>query len=183
MRPILLSSLAILMLTVAVGRPFPAPAANEQTPANGYWFFYVFETTVHPEDVEVSNDSPEEKRIYVSNVVLLPDDVSVTGIDRKVIPYFNDNVVEPVKKHHFDIDFYGQDARLNGGATTPISSKEEAEALRKKDIEQRKDRGGNIYSFNIVFGPAKGEPTSQPQLIYRDKTQPNYEVPKPKGKR
>ena len=50
--------------------------------------------------------------------------------------------------------------------------------MRKKDIEDHKEQGGNIYSFNLVFGPAKGEETSQPSLIYRDKKQPNYETPK-----
>ena len=30
------------------------------------------------------------------------------------------------------------------------------------------------YSFELVWGPAKGEETSKPKLIYRDKDQPNY---------
>jgi hypothetical protein len=73
---------------------------------------------------------------------------------------------------------------LNGSSVTAIGSRDEAEEMRRKDIEQRKTRGGNIYSFNIVFGPAKGEQTSQPQLIYRDKEQPSYEVPvNKKGKK
>ena len=40
---------------------------------------------------------------------------------------------------------------------------------------------GNIYSFVLDFGPAKGEETSKPQLIYRDKDQPNYERAKAPG--
>ena len=59
-----------------------------------------------------------------------------------------------------------------------VESREQAEEMRKKDIEDRKEQGGNIYFFNIVFGPTKGEETSQPRLIYRDKAQPNYETNK-----
>ena len=35
-------------------------------------------------------------------------------------------------------------------------------------------RSGNIYSFELTWEPAKGEETSKPKLIYRDKEQPNY---------
>lgn len=47
--------------------------------------------------------------------------------------------------------------------------------MRKEDVEDRQKQGGNVYSFNLVFGPAKGEETSQPRLIYRNKEQPSYE--------
>jgi hypothetical protein len=47
--------------------------------------------------------------------------------------------------------------------------------MRTKEIADRKEQGGNIYSFELVFGPAKGEETSKPKLIYRNKEQPNYE--------
>jgi hypothetical protein len=180
-----LGLLTILIFSLLSGQlSRPAGAAQEPNKTDGYWFFYVFETKVHPQEIDVSSDSPEEKRFYVSNVVLLPDDIPTATIERKVIPYFNDNVVEPAKKHHLDMDFYRPDVMLNGGAVSAIASREAAEEMRKKDIEQRKGQGGNIYSFNIVFGPPKGEPTGQPQLIYRDKGQPSYEIPaKPKGKR
>jgi len=42
-------------------------------------------------------------------------------------------------------------------------------------VAYRKHQSGNIYSFELVFdGPAKGEETSKPKLIFRDKEQPNY---------
>ena len=50
--------------------------------------------------------------------------------------------------------------------------------MRQKDVESRKEQGGNIYSFIFTFEPAKGEATSQPRLIYRDKQQPSYEPSK-----
>ena len=172
----LIGLLAILILSsLSVEFSRPADAAQEPNKTDGgYWFFYVFETKVHSEDTD---DSPEEKRFYVSNAVLLPDDIPVEAIDRKIIPYFNANVVEPAKRHHFDIEFYSKDVMLNGSLATAIGSREEAEEIRRKDIEARKTQRGNIYAFNIVFGPAKGELTSQPQLIYRDKEQPSYEIP------
>ena len=42
------------------------------------------------------------------------------------------------------------------------------------DLADRKEQGGNIYSFELVFGPAKGKETSKPKLIYSDKKQPSY---------
>jgi hypothetical protein len=55
---------------------------------------------------------------------------------------------------------------------------EQAEEQRNKMIEYREGQNGNIYSFELVLGPAKGEETSKPKLIYRDKDQANYESAK-----
>jgi hypothetical protein len=66
-------------------------------------------------------------------------------------------------------------ARLLAAPVIRVDSREQAEEMRNKDIEDRKEQGGNIYSFELVFGPAKGEETSKPKLIYRNKEQPNYE--------
>ena len=58
-------------------------------------------------------------------------------------------------------------------------TREEAEEQRTKEIEYRKGQSGNIYSFELVFeGTPKGEQTSKPRLIYRDKEQQNYGEPK-----
>ena len=38
--------------------------------------------------------------------------------------------------------------------------------MRKKEVVEHQEQGGNIYSFNLVFGPAKGEETSQPRLWF-----------------
>lgn len=61
---------------------------------------------------------------------------------------------------------------------TNRTDREQAEEARNKAIEYRKGQSGNIYSFELVFGPAKGEETSKPKLIYRDKGQANYESAK-----
>jgi len=67
--------------------------------------------------------------------------------------------------------------RLNGEVSyANYETREEAEEQRNKEIEYRKGQSGNIYSFELVFeGTPKGEQTSKPKLIYRDKDQASYE--------
>jgi len=93
-----------------------------------------------------------------------------------VMPYFSRNVMDPFEARGFSIDYGEQDVRLNGEVSyANYAMRAEAEEQRTKEIEYRKGRGGNIYSFELVWGQAKGEETSKPKLIYRDKEQPNYE--------
>jgi hypothetical protein len=78
----------------------------------------------------------------------------------------------------FSFDYYDDTLQINGGSVIRVDSREQAEEMRNKEIEDIKERGGNIYSFELVFGPSKGEETSKPKLIYRSKQQPNYESTK-----
>jgi hypothetical protein len=148
------------------------------TPA---WHFVEIETTVHRAGVETSSDNPEERRWYLSNVVTQPEDVPTYSlIKQKIIPYFSQNVMDPAEKRGIIIDYGEQDVRLNGESSyANFATREEAEQERNKAIEYRKGQSGNIYSFEMVYGPAKGEETSKPKLIYRDRDQPNYEAKKP----
>jgi hypothetical protein len=84
--------------------------------------------------------------------------------------------MDPFEARGFALDYGEQDVRLNGDLSyANYATREEAEQQRNKEIEYRKGQGGNIYSFELVFtGPLKGEETSKPKLIYRDKEQPNY---------
>jgi hypothetical protein len=140
------------------------------------WHFVEVETTVHRAGVETSDENPEERRWYISNVLVQPDDVPTYSlIKQKIIPYFSKNVMDPAEKRGIAIDYSDQDVRLNGESSyANYATREEAEEARKKAIEYRKEQSGNIYSFEMVYGPAKGEETSKPKLIYRDKEQPNY---------
>jgi hypothetical protein len=96
-------------------------------------------------------------------------------IKQKIMPYFSRNVMDPFEAKGFALDYGEQDVRLNGEVSQAnYATREEAEAQRAKEIEYRKGQSGNIYSFELVFGPAKGEETSKPKLIYRDKEQANY---------
>jgi hypothetical protein len=163
--------LTIFSLTLAFLLLSPAIAKNNLA---ADWFFVVVETRVHDKAVDVDSDQPEERRWYISSVVALPENIPDYSAQKKVGEYFDANVVEPAKKAGVVIEYYDQELEINGGSVIRVDSRAEAEEMRNKDIADRKERGGNIYSFNISFGPAKGEETSQPRLLFRDKKQPDY---------
>jgi hypothetical protein len=171
----LLTTLTLCVFAIQFS-PRGGAVARPRTGAD--WFFVVVETRVHKKDVEIDDEHPEERRWYISNVIALPDNIPSYSAKKKAIEYFDANVVEPAKKNGITLEYYDQEIELNGGSVVAVGSRAEAEEMRNKDAEDRKEQGGNIYSFNFTFGPAKGEETSQPHLIYRNKEQPNYEVPK-----
>jgi hypothetical protein len=140
----------------------------------GDWFFVVVETHVHQKGVEADDDHPAERRWYISSVVLLPANIPDYSSKKKAGEYFDGNVVEPAKTHGIAVDYYDDEMQINGGSVLAVGSRAQAEEMRTKDIADRKEQGGNIYSFELVFGPAKGEETSKPTVIHRDKKQPNY---------
>lgn len=169
--------LAALMFCLALAQFARPSVAGATRRANAVWQFIEIETTVHRVGVETSSDNPEERRWYISGVVTQPEDVPTYSlVKQKIIPYFSRNVMDPAEKRGIAIDYGEQDVRLNGESSfANYATREEAEEERNKAIEYRKGQSGNIYSFEMVYGPAKGEETSKPKLIYRDKEQPNYE--------
>jgi len=96
------------------------------------------------------------------------------------MPYFSRNVMDPFEAGGFSLDYDEQDVRLNGEVSRAnYETRAEAEEQRNKELEYHKGQSGNIYSFELVFeGKPKGEETSKPKLIYRDKEQQNYGEPK-----
>lgn len=166
----------LIMLVLCVWSSRPA-VIGRATQANTAWHFVEIETTVHRAGVETSNDDPQERRWYISNVLIQPDDVPTYSlVKKKIIPYFSSTVMDPAEARGITIDFGEQDVRLSGESSIAnFATREEAEKERENAIEYRKGQSGNIYSFELVYGPAKGEETSKPKLIYRDKEQPNYE--------
>jgi len=151
-------------------------AAAERALDAAYQFVEV-ETTVHLAGVETSSEHPEERRWYMSNVIVQPEDVPTYSLlKQKFIPYFNGNVMDPAEKRGIVIDYSDDGVKLNGDVSyANYATREEATEQRNKEIEYRKGQGGNIYEFTIDFNSPKGEATSKPKLIYRDKEQPNYE--------
>lgn len=143
--------------------------------ADEQWFFVTVETHVHRADTAVSSEHPQERRWYISSVVALPDDEKMYSIKKKVISYFNDNVVDPAVKRGVVVDYYDQELEIDGGSVLSAKDRADSENMRNKEIEFRKGQSGNIYSFNLTFGPAHGEATAGPRLIYRDKEAANYE--------
>jgi hypothetical protein len=172
---LLLSTLILCLLTAPVSRTATATRGT-----NTVYLFVEIETTVHRKGVEPSGENPNERRWYFSNVVEQPLDVPTYSlIKQKIMPYFSRNVMDPFEARGFALDYGEGDVRLNGESSyANYESKDQADEARNKSLESRKNQSGNIYSFELVFGPAKGEATSKPKLIYRDKDQPNYEAPK-----
>ena len=166
---------ALTFCTMAATSLLPATTAKARKTTTTQWFFVVIETHVHGKNVEVSSEHPEERRWYISNVAALPEGMASYSAPKKVNEYFDNNIVSPAEKRGVVVEYDDQESQINGGSVIAIESREQADDMRKKDIEDRKGQGGNIYSFNLVFGPAKGEETSQPRLVHRDKEQPNYE--------
>ena len=151
-------------------------AAAERALDVAYQFVEV-ETTVHLAGVETSSAHPEERRWYMSTVIVQPEDVPTYSlVQKKYIPYFNANVMDPAEKRGISIDYSDQDMKLNGDVSNAnYATREEATEQRNKEIEYRKGQGGNIYEFTIDFNSPKGEAASKPKLIYRDKEQSNYD--------
>lgn len=167
--------LALLFLSLLTVTFLPPTRAVSVRHATGDWFFVVVETHVSKKGVEIDDEHPEERRWYVSNVVVLPENIADYSAKKKAGEYFDANVVNPAEKHGIAVKYYDDEMEINGGSVIAAASRAEAEDRRKKDLDDRKERGGNIYSFNLTFGPAKGEETSQPRLLYHDPKQPNYE--------
>ena len=170
---------ASILLTIVVVVLVFVPAHQSAGPARAdtVYQFVEFETTVHLANVETSSEHPEERRWYMSTVMVQPEDVPTYSlVPKKFIPYFNANIMEPAEKRGIAIDYDDQGVKLNGDVSyANYATREEATEQRNKEIEYRKGQGGNIYEFTIDFKDPKGEATSKPKLIYRDKEQPNYE--------
>jgi hypothetical protein len=141
------------------------------------WLFVEIETTVHREGVPTSGENPNERRWYMSNVIVQPEDVPTYSLTKEMfMPYFSRNVMDPAENRGILIDYGEQDVRLCGdGSKANYESRAQAEEQRKKEIEYRKNQTGNIYSFQDSLQFTQGEETTKPKLIYRDKQQPNYE--------
>ncbi len=164
----------LILCLLAVHFSQPAQATHN---ANTAYLFIEIETKVYRKDVPISSEHPAEKRWYISNVVVQPEDVPTYSLVKlKIVPYFSRNVMDPFEARGFSLDYGEQDVRLNGEVSTAnYETRAEAEEQRNKEIEYRKGQSGNIYSFELVFtGPPKGEETSKPKMIYRDKEQASY---------
>jgi len=138
--------------------------------------FLVVETRVNAVGKEVSGDNPQERRYYISNLFALPPDERSYTIKKKLLTYFNANVVDPAAKKGVEIDYYDNEMEINGGSVIAVGSKTEAEALLAREANNRKERGGNVYNFIVTLGPAKGEETTKPTLVHRDKEYVHYDA-------
>ena len=169
-------SLCLLTLLLAI-LPLSASRSVASAPAENVYLFVEIETVVHRSGVETSSENPNERRWYFSNVIVQPEGVPTYSLKKqRFMPYFSRNVMDPAEARGILIDYGEQDVRLNGESSfANYATRAEAEEERNKAIEYRKGQSGNIYSFEINFDNPKGEETSKPKLIYRDKEQAHYE--------
>ena len=177
MRIKLTAFIAALMFCILPLNSSRPSAAAPRPAANTVYLFVEIESKVYRKDVPISSANPSERRWYFSNVVVQPMDVPTYSlIKQKIMPYFSRNVMDPFEARGFSLDYGEQDVRLNGEVSKAnYETRAEAEEQRNKEIEYRKGQSGNIYSFELVFeGTPKGEETSKPKLIYRDKEQASY---------
>lgn len=166
--------LLTLILTVVTFQSSPSSRAH--APKASAYIYVEVETRIYRKGVEISSENPQERRWYFSNVVAQPEDVPTYSlVKQKIMPYFSRNVMDPFEARGFSLDYGEDDVKLSGETSRAnYETKEEAEKARAEEIDYRKNQSGNIYSFEIVWGPAKGEESSKPKLIYRDKDQPIY---------
>jgi hypothetical protein len=169
--------LAIVVSLLLPLQPARTAGATAARRANTVYQFVEIETTVHRAGVPTSSENPNERRWYFSNVIVQPEDFPTYAlIKKKFMPYFSRNVMDPAETRGILIDYGEQDVRLNGETSyANYETRAQAEEQRNKEFDIRKNQSGNIYSFEIDFTSPKGEETTKPKLIYRDKEQPNYE--------
>jgi hypothetical protein len=168
--------LILFLLPVQLSRP-----ASATHNANTAYLFVEIETKAYRKDVEISSEHPAERVGIFRKSLFQPMDVPTYSlIKQKIMPFFSRNVMDPFEARGFWLDYGEQDVRLNGESSyANYETREDSEEQRNKEIEYRKGQSGNIYSFELVFeGTPKGEETSKPKLIYRDKAQANYESTK-----
>src|SRR5712692_4143454 len=141
---------------------FSGPSAATATRrANAVYLFVEIEAKVYRKGVEISSENPSERRWYMSNVMVQPEDVPTDSlIKQKIMPYFSRNVMDPFEARGFALDYGEQDKRLNVEVSQSIyETREDVIEQRNQGIEFRKGQGGNIYSFEIDFRSPKGEET------------------------
>ena len=173
-----MKKLALCLLTLLLTiLPLSVSRSVSSSPAENVYLFVEIETVVHRSGVETSSENPNERRWYFSNVIVQPEGVPTYSLKKqRFMPYFSRNVMDPAEARGILIDYGEQDVRLNGESSfANYATRAEAEEARNKAIEYRKGQSGNIYSFEINFDAPKGEETSKPKLIYRDKEQAHYE--------
>src|SRR5947209_6352987 len=128
---------AFFLISILVVFPFQlSRASNAAAKRNTVYLFIEVETKVYRKGVEISSEHPEERRWYMSNVVVQPEDVPTYSlIKQKVMPYFSRNVMDPFEARGFSLDYGEQDVKLNGDVSyANYATRAEAEDQRTKEI-------------------------------------------------
>jgi hypothetical protein len=155
---------------------FAPNIARAQADESNY-AFVVFETAVTQKGVETSDKNPQERRFYVSNVVEFPErDALIFRNAAKIADeYFVANVVEPMKAKGILHEYYDDGIHINNSVVYRLDTRAEVEELQKEALQELKEQGVNIFSFNWTrVEGAKGLETSRPTLFYHEPGKPLY---------
>jgi hypothetical protein len=152
--------------------------ANAQT-AEPEYIFVIFETTVTRQGVETSDEHPEERRFYVSNIIALPssDQLLLRRASKIADAYFIAAVVEPLKTKGILHAYYDDAIRINDNAVYRLDTRADVEALRKEVLDDLIGQNANIFTYNWKYGDERvGLDISRPTLFYHQAKHPLYGV-------
>lgn len=162
----LITALVVLSLVPNVVR---AESAN--------YAFVTFETAVTRQGIETSDTNPEERRIYISNIVKFPgnDQAMFRRASKIADDYFIATIVDPMKEKGILFHYYDDAIRINDRAVYDLVTRADVEELRAKVMENLKEQNVNVFTFNWTLnGKTNGLETSQPALIQHNPEQPLY---------
>lgn len=163
---------------LAIGLIFIFASAVVQARAADY-AFVIFETAVTKKGVETSDQNPEERRFYVSNVVVFPetDPYVFRNSYKEADAYFTSAVVEPMEAKGIVHKYYDDDIRINDKVVYELKGRAEVEELQKKVLQDLKAQNANVFTFTWVRNAkTKNLETSRPTLFYHGPEQPLYGV-------
>ena len=154
-----------------------AAAIHAQSDETNNFVFVTFETNVSRTNVATSDDSPNERRFYVSNVVAIPmgDPAEERRASKTADTFFTANLVEPLKLKGILHQYYDDAIKINDSVIYRLDTRAEVEALRLKVLEDLKGQNANVFTFTWMYGQkGNGLETTKPALFHRGPEQPLY---------
>jgi len=155
------------------------PAAAAPTGKSDIYWFFVVAKPMFRGKTSKPIVTIRGKALYIFERAALPDSIPDYSAKKKVIEYFDANVVEPAKKRGITSNITIKIWRLTEARYSGRARARTPKACTKKISKTAKNKAGTSILLEMVFGPAKGEETSKPKLIHRNKEQPDYESSKP----
>ena len=153
-----------------------AATITAQTDESDY-AFVIFDTTVTQTGVETSDKHPQERRIYVSNIVAFPnsDPALFRRASKVADDYFTATVVDPMKVKGILHQYYDDAIHINNSVVFRLDTKADVEEVRGKALEGFKEQNANVFTFTWIRDAAAGGlEMSKPVLVQHKSTQPLF---------
>src|SRR5258708_6017223 len=167
-----MSLVLVVLLTIIL-----VPAAKAQ--ADTQYMFVIFETAVTKKGVETSDEFPEERRFYVSNIVgfSTSDQAMIRRASKIADDYFTANVVKPMEGKGIAHEYFDDGIRINDNVIYRLDTRADVEALRTKVLQDLKEQSANIFTFTWAKDQkTNGLATASPVLFYHEPKKPLYGV-------